>query len=41
MVGKTMQNRFNGFPRASKPLKRLVDRHATSTRLKLGVNESD
>jgi hypothetical protein len=40
-VGKTIQNRFNGFPRAGKPLKRLVYRNATSTRLKPGVNESD
>jgi hypothetical protein len=39
-VGKTIQNRFNGFPRAGKPLKRLACRHATSTRLKPGVNES-
>ena len=41
MIGKTIQNRFNGFPRAGKPLKRLTCRHATSTRLKPGVNESD
>ena len=40
-VGKTIQNRFNGFPRARKPLKRLACRNATSTRLKPGVNESD
>ena len=30
--GKIIQNRFNGFPRAGKPLKPLADRHATSTR---------
>ena len=41
MAGKTIQNRFNGFPRAGKPLKRLACRNATSTRLKPGVNESD
>jgi len=40
-VGKTIQNRFNGFPRADKPLIRLADRHAASTRLKPGVSESD
>jgi hypothetical protein len=40
-VGKTVQNRFNGFPRADKPLKRLACWHATFTRLKPGVNESD
>jgi hypothetical protein len=40
-AGKPIQNRFNGFPRADKPLKRLADRHATATRLKPGVNESD
>jgi hypothetical protein len=40
-VGKAIQNRFNGFPRAGKPLKRLACRHATSIRLKPGVNESD
>jgi len=41
MVGKTIQNRFNGFHRADKSLKRLACQHATSTRLKPGVNESD
>ena len=30
MIGKTIQNRFNGFPRTGKPLKRLADRYATS-----------
>ena len=30
-VGKTIQNCFNGFPRAGKPLKRLACRNATST----------
>jgi hypothetical protein len=40
-AGMTVQNRFNGFPRADQPLKRLDDRHATSTRLKPGVNEND
>ena len=40
-ASKTIQNRFNGFPRADKPLKRLGSRHAISTRLKPGVNESD
>jgi len=39
--GKTIQNRFNGFPRAGKPLKRLACQIANSTRLKPGVNESD
>jgi hypothetical protein len=37
----TIQNRFNGFPCAGKPLKRLACQNATSTRLKPGVNESD
>ncbi len=40
-TGKIVQNRFNGFPRADKPLKRLACRHARSTRLKPGVGESD
>jgi len=39
--GRTIQNRFNGFPRVGKPLKRLACRHAASTRLKPGVNGSD
>ena len=38
---KECQNRFNGFYRTRKPLKRLAVRHATSTRLKPGVNESN
>jgi hypothetical protein len=38
-VGETCQNRFNGFPRAGKPLKRLTGRCAANTRLKPGVNE--
>ena len=38
MAGKTIQNRFNGFSRADKPLKRLAYLYATSTRLKPGVN---
>jgi len=33
------KNRFNGFPAADKPLKRLVLRTAFHTRLKPGVNE--
>ena len=41
MAGKTGQNRFNGFLRASKPLKRLACRKACATRLKPGVNESN
>jgi hypothetical protein len=39
MFGETRQNRFNGFPRAGKPLKRLAGRWAANTRLKPGVNE--
>jgi hypothetical protein len=39
MFGETCQNRFNGFPRAGKPLKRLAGRWAAHTRLKPGVNE--
>jgi hypothetical protein len=35
------QNRFNGFPRAEKPLKRLDDPAAVLARLKPGVNERD
>jgi hypothetical protein len=34
------QNRFNGFHRVGKPLKRLASRHTSCTRLKPGVNES-
>jgi hypothetical protein len=40
-AGKTFQNRFNGFLRAVKPLKRLSCRRPFLTRLKPGVNESD
>jgi hypothetical protein len=39
MAGETRQNRFNGFPRAGKPLKRLAGRWAANTRLKPGVYE--
>jgi hypothetical protein len=39
-AGKALRNRFNGFTGAGKPLKRLADRHASTTRLKPGVNES-
>jgi hypothetical protein len=38
--GRKRQNRFNGFPRADKPLKRLVAPTAFTTRLKPGVNEN-
>ena len=41
MIGKTIQNRFNGFLRAGKPLKRPADRNITSTRPKPDVNERD
>jgi len=34
------RNRFNGFSRADKPLKRLACRNACATRLKPGVNET-
>ena len=34
------QNRFNGFLRAGKPLKRLPHIAPSTTRLKPGVNES-
>jgi hypothetical protein len=40
MAGKEDQNRFNGFSRAGKPLKRLARRSTFTTRLKPGVNES-
>jgi hypothetical protein len=33
------KNRFNGFPAADKPLKRLILRTVFYTRLKPGVNE--
>jgi hypothetical protein len=39
MFGETRQNRFNGFPRAGKPLKRLAGPCVANTRLKPGVNE--
>lgn len=39
MAARANQNRFNGFPRVGKPLKRLVGRVALTTRLKPGVNE--
>jgi hypothetical protein len=38
--GKKCQNRFNGFSRTHKPLKRLASLNAIATRLKPGVNES-
>jgi hypothetical protein len=41
MAGKAGQNRFNGFSRAGKPLKRLPRRSACTTRPKPGVNESN
>jgi hypothetical protein len=41
MAGQAGQNRFNGFPRTGKPLKRLTRRNACATRLKPGVNESN
>jgi hypothetical protein len=40
MAGQAGQNRFNGFSRAGKPLKRLARLNASATRLKPGVNES-
>ena len=41
VTGQTGQNRFNGFPRAGKPLKRLAGRPPPGTRLKPDVNESN
>jgi hypothetical protein len=41
MADKEHQNRFNGFFRADKPLKRLARPDIFSTRLKPGVNESN
>lgn len=38
--GDTRENRFNGFSRAGKPLKRLAHLNAFVTRLKPGVNET-
>jgi len=40
MARKVDHNRFNGFHRAGKPLKRLTRRSTCATRLKPGVNES-
>ncbi len=40
VADKEDQNRFNGFPRVSKPLKRLARPNAFATRLKPGVNEN-
>ena len=39
LAGEKIQNRFNGFPRVEKPLKRLVVSLAEITGLKAGVNE--
>jgi hypothetical protein len=39
-AGQADQNRFNGFSRADKPLKRLAHRATLNTRLKPGVNEN-
>ncbi len=35
------ENRFNGFPPAGKPLKRLASIRRPDTRLKPGVNETE
>jgi hypothetical protein len=40
MAGTAGQNRFNGFSRPHKPLKRLARPNGFATRLKPGVNES-
>jgi hypothetical protein len=40
-TGQDDQNRFNGFPSAGKPLRRLARKEASTTRLKPGVNESN
>jgi hypothetical protein len=40
MAGTDVKNRFNGFSRAGKPLKRLTLLDAFITRLKPGVSES-
>jgi hypothetical protein len=40
LAGRKRRNRFYGFPRADKPLKRLVILTAFTTRLKPGVNEN-
>ena len=39
-VGQREENRFNGFPPATKPLKRLAASPPSNTRLKPGANES-
>jgi hypothetical protein len=41
IAGGEDQNRFNGFSRAGKPLKRLARRDAFITRLKPGANENE
>jgi hypothetical protein len=41
IADQTAQNRFNGFPLADKPLKRLARRNVCTTRLKPGVNENN
>ncbi len=38
MAARERRNRFNGFARTEKPLKRLVLGGESSTRLKPGVN---
>jgi hypothetical protein len=40
-AGKELHNRFNGFSRTRKPLKRLAGPNAFTTRLKPGVNENN
>jgi hypothetical protein len=40
LAGQVDRNRFNGFSRAEKPLKRLARQDVPTTRLKPGVNES-
>ena len=39
IAGKNEENRFNGFPPAGKPLKRLTSRRRQCARLKPGVNK--
>jgi hypothetical protein len=39
IAGGLAGNRFNGFPQADKPLKRLAVMPRVNTRLKPGVNE--
>ena len=41
IAGVEDQNRFNGFSRGGKPLKRLIRPNAFTTRLKPGVNEGN